>query len=253
MPGSYLELPASGADVRAPLELDARGLAEQLQAASQLRAALATPTYHAASVTARVKDGQAAHMGSPGGKGATWGTAVHGLLEAALRGARGESLRETARGLLLAYERELDAGGTPVELNELLALVEAVRVAPLWQRAEAAEQRLAEVHFALPLTAEAYRALVRDLPGANAGAEGAAPDAPLEVIEGVIDLAFREAEGWTLADYKSDAAGRAIDPALMERYRAQLELYARAWERLTNEPVRERVLFFTADGHPERW
>ncbi|MEX0890737.1 MAG: UvrD-helicase domain-containing protein, partial [Gemmatimonadota bacterium] len=138
MPGSYLELPAPGADVRAPLELDAGGLAGRLRAASDTRAALATPSYHAASVTARVKDGHAAHPGSPAGKGPAWGTVVHGLLEAAARGARGESLRETARGLLLANERELDAGGAPVELDELLALVEAVRAAPLWQRAEAA-------------------------------------------------------------------------------------------------------------------
>jgi hypothetical protein len=34
----------------------------------------------------------------------------------------------------------------------------------------------------------------------------------------------------------------------MRRYRAQLGLYAAAWERLTGEQVKQRSLLFTATG-----
>jgi hypothetical protein len=36
-------------------------------------------------------------------------------------------------------------------------------------------------------------------------------------------------------------------------YRRQVELYAEAWSRLTGEPVKERVLFFTTQDRLEHW
>ena len=41
--------------------------------------------------------------------------------------------------------------------------------------------------------------------------------------------------------------------ARTESYRKQVELYAEAWTRLTGEPVKERVLFYTAQGRIESW
>ena len=76
---------------------------------------------------------------------------------------------------------------------------------------------------------------------------------PRRVLEGVIDLAFKEADGWVVADYKTDVG---TDPEFSVReaaYRRQVELYAEAWARLTGEPVKERVLFFTTQGRVERW
>ncbi|MBA4157907.1 MAG: hypothetical protein H0X65_10585 [Gemmatimonadetes bacterium] len=37
------------------------------------------------------------------------------------------------------------------------------------------------------------------------------------------------------------------------QYRKQLELYAACLSRITGEPVRERVLFFTSEGREEAW
>jgi ATP-dependent helicase/nuclease subunit A len=73
------------------------------------------------------------------------------------------------------------------------------------------------------------------------------------VLEGVIDLAFREPEGWVVADFKTDVGTDPEFPAREPAYRRQVELYAHAWSRLTGEPVKERVLFFTAQGRIERW
>jgi hypothetical protein len=36
----------------------------------------------------------------------------------------------------------------------------------------------------------------------------------------------------------------------MERYRGQVRLYAAVWERITGQPVNERLLLFTAGPEP---
>ena len=75
----------------------------------------------------------------------------------------------------------------------------------------------------------------------------------VQVLEGVIDLAFLEKDGWVIADYKTDVG---TDPDFARRragYRRQVDLYAEAWARLTGDTVKERVLFFTSQGRLERW
>jgi ATP-dependent exoDNAse (exonuclease V) beta subunit len=61
------------------------------------------------------------------------------------------------------------------------------------------------------------------------------------VVEGVVDLAFREegsAGPWTVVDYKTDfeIAGR------LEEYRMQVGLYALAISRATGEAARGTLL-----------
>ncbi|MGH9675400.1 MAG: UvrD-helicase domain-containing protein [Bryobacteraceae bacterium] len=62
----------------------------------------------------------------------------------------------------------------------------------------------------------------------------ALPVGDAKVVEGVIDLAFREEGGWVIADFKTDAH----DPARRAGYRRQLRWYAAAMERLTSTPAR---------------
>ena len=117
----------------------------------------------------------------------------------------------------------------------LLALVSQVQASKLWQRAAAAEERHVELPFAAP-----YEGLE------------APADVPM-TVEGVVDLAFREPDGWVIADYKTD---RGDDPEFERRtraYRRQVDIYADCWAALTGDPVRERVLFFTALGRAESW
>ena len=91
-------------------------------------------------------------------------------------------------------------------------------------------------------------------PGRTPAAQGEAdPAHHTEVLEGVIDLAFREADGWVVADYKTDVGTDPDFPVRLASYRRQVELYADAWSRLTGEPVKERVLFFTAQDRVEAW
>ena len=63
------------------------------------------------------------------------------------------------------------------------------------------------------------------------------------LLQGVIDVCFREGDGFVLLDYKTDRVEG--DPVLWaERHRRQVELYAQALETLTGRPVRERYVVF---------
>ena len=68
------------------------------------------------------------------------------------------------------------------------------------------------------------------------------PDRDL-LVQGVVDCAFLEADGWVLVDYKTDRVEG--DPTLWaERHRRQVELYAQALEQLTGRPVKDRYVVF---------
>ena len=61
------------------------------------------------------------------------------------------------------------------------------------------------------------------------------------LLQGVIDCAFRESDGWVLLDYKTDRI--EDEEAFCQRYAMQIEWYARAIERITGEPVCEMWLY----------
>jgi len=61
------------------------------------------------------------------------------------------------------------------------------------------------------------------------------------LLQGVIDCAFREEDGWVLVDYKTDRI--TDEEAFRQRYAMQLEWYARALEKITGTPVKEMWLY----------
>ena len=61
------------------------------------------------------------------------------------------------------------------------------------------------------------------------------------IVQGMIDCAFREGDGWILLDYKTDHI--EDENAFVEEYRPQLEWYAVALRELTGKPVRESWLY----------
>jgi ATP-dependent exoDNAse (exonuclease V) beta subunit len=62
------------------------------------------------------------------------------------------------------------------------------------------------------------------------------PDGSL--LEGVVDLAFEDADGWTVVDFKTDAEIAAELP----RYRRQVRLYASIVARVTGRSVTAIVM-----------
>ena len=61
------------------------------------------------------------------------------------------------------------------------------------------------------------------------------------LLQGVIDCAFLEDDAWVLVDYKTDRI--EDEEAFIQRYRLQLDWYARALESITGLPVKEKCLY----------
>jgi ATP-dependent helicase/nuclease subunit A len=63
----------------------------------------------------------------------------------------------------------------------------------------------------------------------------------LVLVQGIIDAFFEEEDGIVLVDYKTDHV--KDEKTLADRYRIQLELYAKALERTMNRNVKEKILY----------
>ena len=61
------------------------------------------------------------------------------------------------------------------------------------------------------------------------------------LLQGVIDCAFTEQGQWVLVDYKTDRI--EDEDAFIQRYQLQIDWYAKALERITGKPVKERYLY----------
>lgn len=161
------------------------------------------------------------------GKGTSWGRVLHRLFEALLRN-EALDVRLYAENLLKDEERD------PVEVSEVVAVVELLRSSPLWARVKAADEAHAEVPFALVV------------PRREAGMD----EDGETLLHGVVDLVFREGDRWHIVDYKSDSTAGRLD-ALVRYYSPQVELYARFWAKLTQKETKAALFF--ADGSIERW
>ncbi|WP_117161547.1 helicase-exonuclease AddAB subunit AddA [Paraliobacillus sp. X-1268] len=64
-------------------------------------------------------------------------------------------------------------------------------------------------------------------------------------IQGVMDLLIPLDDGWILIDYKTDKIQGDVDEkVLLERYKVQMNLYARALEEIWKKPVKAKYLYF---------
>lgn len=63
------------------------------------------------------------------------------------------------------------------------------------------------------------------------------------LVQGIIDAYFLEEEEIVLVDYKTDRIRPGEEEKLVERYRIQLEDYARALERLLKKKVKEKIIY----------
>ena len=68
------------------------------------------------------------------------------------------------------------------------------------------------------------------------------------LLQGVVDCCFAERGRLVVVDYKTDRIRPDDAAARAETYRAQLESYAWAMERITSLPVAERIVYFLRPG-----
>lgn len=160
-------------------------------------------------------------------RGAGWGTAVHRLLATVFKGLPQD--RWSAMGTRILVEEALPAETLPA----LLDLVSRAWESPLGLRIRQAAEVYAEVPFGMPATRS------------ELGLDSEGPE--LVLLEGAIDLVFREADGWVIVDYKTDMGaleGLEAKEQVVEAYSPQIGMYARFWRERLGEPVKESVLFF---------
>lgn len=75
------------------------------------------------------------------------------------------------------------------------------------------------------------------------------------LVQGIIDCLFEKGHKTILLDYKTDAITdryknfEEAKSILLERYRVQINLYARAVEQILKKPVDEKILYFFDGGH----
>jgi len=153
----------------------------------------------------RVEEVALERAGRPGGK--RFGSLVHATLAAVDLDAAEPAVRAVAA----AQARLL--GASAEELRAAAAAATAALAHPLLRRAAASG------------------AVRRETPVVLRLADGS-------LAEGVVDLAFREAEGWTVVDFKTD---RELGARRAE-YARQVALYARAVAAATGEPARAVLL-----------
>lgn len=67
------------------------------------------------------------------------------------------------------------------------------------------------------------------------------PDSESVLIQGIIDVFFEEGDGIVLLDYKTDAVSSMKE--LWNRYETQLDYYSQAISKLTEKPVKEKILY----------
>ncbi len=148
------------------------------------------------------------------GRGMSWGRIIHKMLEAVTRDASVE-LDLMAENMLKEEERPLDEKGLIVKT------IKSVTSSKLWNRMKDSERALVEVPFSLKV----------DDKGRT------------KIVSGIIDLVFKEPEGWVIADYKTDKVDDNLED-LVSYYRPQVELYTKFWEEMTGEKVKESGLYF---------
>ncbi|MDT2193912.1 PD-(D/E)XK nuclease family protein [Paenibacillus larvae] len=69
------------------------------------------------------------------------------------------------------------------------------------------------------------------------------------LIQGIIDCLFEDEEGLVMLDYKTDAVWQNDLEKLKDRYRLQLQLYARAVEEIWKRAPRQKYLYFFDGAH----
>ncbi len=68
------------------------------------------------------------------------------------------------------------------------------------------------------------------------------------MVQGIIDAYIDCDDGIVLVDYKTDRVGKDATKELTDKYRVQLELYAKALEKLTSKPVKQKIIYSVTAG-----
>lgn len=180
-------------------------------------------TYLVQNVTSLVKDSGDLPPWESNARGMTWGNVVHRVLEAINKG-----ISEDDRDILV--ENLLKEHGRPAEEKEkVLNLINEIKESDFWKDLQKADNKFVEVPFSIRLKPS-------DL--------GYPDKEDMVILSGIIDLIYKNEEGWIIVDYKTDDISKDKD-SFIEYYTPQVRTYCKYWEKVTGEKVAKAGLFFT--------
>lgn len=111
--------------------------------------------------------------------------------------------------------RLLEKCGIPItDLGRLIKVVDKTMKHEIWQRMKKSKEKYFEVPFSCTEKNIVFR--------------------------GVIDMIFKEPDGWVIVDYKTDDFEK--DPKRKDEYEYQLKMYGKFWEEIAGEKVKEKAL-----------
>jgi ATP-dependent exoDNAse (exonuclease V) beta subunit len=161
-------------------------------------------------------------LGADPGYGSEFGTAVHTLFASCIRHRPEPGIPSNERVRAVLSDEGASTGSGAVDRAR--AMVHGLLSSGLWQDLCAAS----EVYTEYPVSSVQTAA-----------------DPPPSLVTGFIDVLYRGADGWRLADFKTDRVedDRALE-ILSDAYRPQIEAYAASWKDATGEPIVAAGLWF---------
>ncbi|MBS1112654.1 MAG: ATP-dependent exonuclease beta subunit, helicase and exonuclease [Nitrospirae bacterium] len=157
------------------------------------------------------------------GRGLKWGRVMHRILEAVGKGMKGTELD------LLISNVLNEEGRPPEEMMTVKMLMSQIEASEFWNEVQAAEEKYFEVPFSLRLKPSELA-----LPASSG---------EWAILSGTIDLIYRNHDGWTIVDYKTDDVGEQMED-FVKYYSPQVKAYSRFWEEITGEKVTKAGLYF---------
>lgn len=225
------------------------------------------PTFVRTTVTTEVKAYGSLLERRGGGLGVSFGTVVHRCLDAC-----GNGLDEKRLPILVQVMSE-EEGLNAEHAGDVLRAVNGVLGSEVWQRSRVAVRRLHEIPFIVAdgkanagTDTQAVLETAVELEttgGAGSGVElgefhsGMLMDGDSEatsassnttqtiITHGVIDMAFEEADGWVVVDFKTDAFDADQENDFVAHYADQVNRYRQVWQETFGYSVKEAGLYFT--------
>ena len=147
-------------------------------------------THSVVSVTSLPKEGITIPSWKRTGRGLSWGNVIHRTLESINKGISGKELDVLVTNVLTEEGRPMEDKAT------VFSVIEEIRKSEFWKEVEKAEKKFMEVPFSLKLKP------------AELGLTG--PIGEYVILSGAIDLVYKDKNGWTIVDYKTDDVGDNI-------------------------------------------
>ncbi len=175
---------------------------------------------HAMGVDALASHNIDDHRAQTGTAGRRFGSAMHTLFEA-LTAFRKKSIEASLINELVTNVFEHGFEDDPTAKHRAESHVQAFVSSPLWRSLGRADRVLTEVPFTVRME--------------EAGEE--------VLASGIVDLAFREGQHWTVVDYKTD---RADEETIRDRHASQVSDYVAAWRSLFAGNTVNGIIWSTA-------